>query len=454
MRPRRARRPVVLYQPRDAGVRMPLGLLAVASELASEHVVIVDGRLDLAPEARVVELVREADCLGITVRSGRPLRDALRVSAAARRANPRLRVVWGGPHASMRPGECLATGVVDACVVGAGERAFPRILEAARAGRSLDGLPGVATPGAGRTEAEAPPPPEEVVPAQYALLELERYFDVRGGRRLDYISSRGRRDGNAGSGWGFPPDRVVAEVDELFDRFRVSTLLIQEEGFFADLDRVDALAQGLLDRPRRHRWEVGARPEEVLAAGGGRLRLLRGSGCVRVHVLVPPGAVLAGESRRVVIGAGQLLHDADLIGRFVLEVEAPRPGHDSLAAADRVARALMAIDRRFETPLQRRRIYPPDEDPVQESPESLEGWAAREETPWPDARAERRLRRRIFYFSEAQRPPGRRVGQRLVRALARIRVRRGLFVLGFERRVVEASAFLRTGRVRPAGWRD
>jgi len=96
----------------------------------------------------------------------------------------------------------------------------------------------------------------------------------------------------------------------------------------------------------------------------------------------------------------------------------------------------MGIDRRFETPLQRRRIYPPDEDPAQASPDTLEGWAAREEAPWPDARAELRLRRRIFYFSEAQRPPGRRVGQRLVRTLARVRIRLGLFVIGVERRPV------------------
>jgi len=445
---------VVLYQPRDEGVRMPLGLLAVASQMSREHVVIVDGRLDIAPEARVVELVREADCLGITVRSGRPLRDALRVSGAARRANPRLKIVWGGPHASLRPHECFATGVVDACVVGAGEVAFPAILEAAKGGAGLEGLAGVATPDAPDAEPVSPPAADEVVAAQYALLELERYFDVRGGRRLDYLGSRGRRAPGRDSWWGFSPERVIDEVREVVDRFRVSTLLFQEEDFFADLSRVDALAERLLDEPRRYRWEVGARPEDVLAAGGGRLRLLRGSGCVRVHVLVPPGAVLAGESRRVVEEAGALLHGADLAGRFVLEVDAPRPGHDSLAAADSVARTLMALDPRFETPLQRRRIYPPEEDPSGPCPETVAGWAAREEAPWPDARAERRLRRRIFYFSEAQRPPGRRLGQRVVRSLARGRVRLGLFVLGVERRVVEASAFLRTGRARPVGWRD
>ena len=56
----RERRPVVLYQPRDEGSFMPLGLLALGSHLAGEHVVIVDGRFELAPEARVAELARDA----------------------------------------------------------------------------------------------------------------------------------------------------------------------------------------------------------------------------------------------------------------------------------------------------------------------------------------------------------------------------------------------------------
>ena len=82
---------------------MPLGLLALGSWLEGRHVVIVDGRFELAPEARVVELARNALLLGVSVRTGEPLREALRVSRAARAASPRLPVVWGGPHARLDP---------------------------------------------------------------------------------------------------------------------------------------------------------------------------------------------------------------------------------------------------------------------------------------------------------------------------------------------------------------
>jgi anaerobic magnesium-protoporphyrin IX monomethyl ester cyclase len=452
---RRARPPIVLYQPRDEGVRMPLGLLAVGSALAREHVVIVDGRLDLAPEARIVELAREAVCLGVTVRSGRPLRDALRVTTAARRVNPRLPVIWGGPHATLLPEQCLATGVVDGCVVGAGEEALGATLATLRSGGPLGDVGGLALAGV-PTPAPATPPPLGVVPpAQYSLLELERYFGVRGSRRLDYSSSRGRRGAGEEGWWALSADRIVAEVRELVERYRLAAVLFQEEDFFGDACRVDALARGLLDEGPRIAWEAGARPEDVLAAGGERLRLLRGSGCARLHVLVAPGAVLAGESRRVVLEAAALLHDASVAARFVFEVEAPRLAHDSLAAAVSVARTLTSMDRRFETPLQRRRIYPPEDDPSGPAPPTgLEEWAAREEAPWPSRRAEERLRRRVFYFSQAQRPPGGRLGKRLVRALARLRIQIGFFGFGFERRAVEASAWLRTGHRHPPSWLD
>jgi anaerobic magnesium-protoporphyrin IX monomethyl ester cyclase len=443
---RRSRRPIVLYQPRDEGVRMPLGLLAVASAMPLEHVVLLDGRLDLAPEARVVELARDAACLGITVRTGQPLRDAVRISRAARTANPRLPVIWGGPHATLRPEQCLATGDVDACVVGAGEASLPACLAALRVESPLGDVPGVAVAGSEKVSSNAPPSPEEVRPAQYALLDLELYFRVRDGRRLDYSSSRGRRGKTEGGWWALPSERVVAEVSELADRHHLEAVLFQEEDFFGDPARVDALARGLVEEGRRIRWEVGARPEDILATGAERFNLLRESGCGRVHVLVAPGGALLGESRRTILEAGALLHRAGIAGRFVFYVEAPRPGYDGLAAADSVARALTRIDPRFETPLARRRVYPPETDLSSEEPADLEEWAEQEGEPWPNRRAERRLRRRLFYLTEAQRPAGRGFGKRLVHLLARARVRTGFFGFDLERVAVDVSTLLRTGK--------
>lgn len=417
------RRPVVLYQPRDDGSVMPLGLLALGSWLSGEHVVVVDGRFELAPEARIVELARGALCLGVTVRAGAPMREALRVSAAARAARPDLAVVWGGPLATAEPAACLETGVVDACVAGAGEEALAAAASALRAGHPLRSVAGLVD----REGGGAPPaaPPAHLWPrADYTLLDVERYFERRGARRLDYCSSRGARDG--GSWMGIRAERVVTEATELAERHRLSEIVFQDEDFFAEPERVEAIAHGLREGEVGLGWQAGARPGDVAAAAPELLGILAESGCRRLHLEVGAGSV----ARDQLLEAGARLHAAGLAARFVFDVAEPRGGRFGLSEAIAVARRLCAMDGRFETPVRR-------------------AWSAGE-APWSDARAERRLARATFFFAEAQREPGRRLGKHLVRLLALVRVRLGFFGLDLERLAVEASAVLRTGRARGA----
>jgi hypothetical protein len=150
-----------------------------------------------------------------------------------------------------------------------------------------------------------------------------------------------------------------------------------------------------------------------------------------------------------VLEAAARLHEAGIAARFELTVSEPGPKLRGLAGMVSLARRLSALDDRFETPLRRLSPLPPLVQ-AGEDAGGLEAWAARADAPWPDPRAERRLRRASFYLAEAQRAPGRRLGQYLLRTLALLRVRLGCFGLDFERGAVDASAVLRTGRRRSA----
>jgi hypothetical protein len=347
--------------------------------------------------------------------------------------------VWGGPHATLDPASCLDAGVADACALGAGEETLASVAAAVRDGRGIGGVAGLAVPG------EAPglpaPVPSTLWPrADYSLLDLERHFESRGGRRLDYCSSRGARDGAT---WmGIRAERVVAEARELSERYQLSEVIFRDEDFFADAERVEAIAGGLLDGGPL-RWQGGARPEDVAGAGPERLRLLAESGCRKLHLVVRPAAA----PRELLMEAGSRLHAAALAGRFVFEVVEPAGGTDSLQAAVALARSLCSLDPHFETPIRRA-------DPPARAAGSLEAWAARAEAPWSDPRAERRRARATFFFAEAQRTPGRRLGKHLVRLLALVRVRLGFYALDLDRLAVEAAAVLRTGRPRRAPHAD
>lgn len=446
MRSGRAKRqPVVLYQPRDEGAWMPLGLVALGSCLPDEHVVIVDGRFEMAPEARVAELARDASCLGVGVRTGAPLRDALRVSAAARAANPRLTIVWGGPHATHVPQSCLATGVVDACVRGTGEEPFASVVGAAHAGRGLGGIPGVVTAGGIVPRPVPPPAPESLPPAAYSLIDVARHFEARGARRLDYCGSRGARGGCYAA---ISAERVLAELGELAERYRLAEVVFQEEDFFADAERAEAIAAGLAGRSPLLRWQAEVRPQDILDGGGARLERLVASGCRRLHVRSPDGLPLRGALGDLILEAAALLREADLPARFHLGVLEPGAGLAELSHAVSLARRLSVLDGGFETPLLRVPRVPPVAGPADDGA-SLEAWAQREDAPWPDAKAERRLHSAAFFLAEAQRDPGRRPGKHLLRMLSLLRVRLGFFGADLERYAVETSAVVRTGRARP-----
>ena len=323
-----------------------------------------------------------------------------------------------------------------------GDETLAAVLESIRCGRDLGGVPGVAVSGSPPPLPRLPPPPDRIARADYTLLDVERHFEARGARRLDYCASRGER---AAESWtGLPAGRVVAELGELADRHGAFEVLFQDEDFFGDPARAEAIAAALAAGAPRLGWRARLRIDDVLEGGHDRLRLLAAGGCKGVHLAVPPGVPSRGGLRVRALDAAALLHAAGLAARFELELAGAGPGAEGLKAAVSLARSICALDGRFETPL--RRLLDLAEPPADGA--SLEAWMARVDAPWPDARAERRLARASFFIREAQRSPGRRVGQHLLRMLSLLRVRLGFFALDVERRAVEASAVLRTGRPR------
>ena len=138
------RHKIVLYNPQAVFFTMPLGLLAVGSDLDPEHyeVVIIDGRLETDPAAAVLAHVDDALCLGISVLTGAPIRDAIRISRAAKARRADLPVIWGGWHPSLFPAECLAEASVDITVQAQGEETLGEIALRLARHESLDGCLG------------------------------------------------------------------------------------------------------------------------------------------------------------------------------------------------------------------------------------------------------------------------------------------------------------------------
>lgn len=419
---------VVLYNPRAVFHTMPLALLALASALdrSRYEVVIVDGRLEVDPVAKVVALARGAICVGVTVLTGAPIRDALAVSAAVRAAHPKVPVVWGGWHPSLFPRQCVADPAVDIAVVGQGEETFAEIVDGLSAGRSVEGCAGAVFDSAG----VARPRPLRDLNAlprhDYSLIPVERYFAEKGRRQLDYISSQGCRFRCAfcadpavyDRGWtGLQPERMADEIAALTRRHDLEEVAFQDETFFTHPARVDEFCGELLQRSKPVRWTATLRADQAWRMGEPLLVRAIRAGLSRVMVGVESGSQATLDRLKKDLRLEQVIYTAELCARhdlgaiFNFIVGFPGEPEASVDATLALAKRLRAMHHAFETPIFYYRPYPgnPLADEASQSgyefPETLEDWADFDYVgargPWVSRDRWRHVERFKFYTRHA-----------------------------------------------------
>jgi anaerobic magnesium-protoporphyrin IX monomethyl ester cyclase len=445
---------IVLYNPRAVFFTMPLALLAIGSELDPERyeVVIVDGRLEADPARALAAALPGALCLGVTVLTGAPISDALQISRAAKRVRPELPVVWGGWHPSMFARECLAEPSVDVTVRGQGEETFAEIVRRLGEGRSLEGCLGCTVRLADGTILENPPRPLAPVDRfrahDYALIPVERYFELKGKRQLDYISSQGCNFRCAfcsdpfvyGRKWvGLEPARMALRLKELWDRYHFDDVNFQDETFFTRAHRVQAFADRLIDAGLRISWAATMRADQGVRLPDEVWARCRQSGLRRLLVGVESGSNEMLRRIRKDIRIEQVFHTVDkmlkygIAGHFPFIVGFPEESDDSIRATLDCAKRLRALSPDFLTPIYYFKPYPGSEL-VREAvtrgfrlPETLEAWSGFDYVaglPGPWVSSEKfRLIERFKFFQELAWQRDRR-GNGPLQRLARYRCRR------------------------------
>jgi anaerobic magnesium-protoporphyrin IX monomethyl ester cyclase len=453
--PRAARTRVVLYNPRAVFFTMPLALLAIGSELDPERyeVVIVDGRLERDPERAVLaQLERGALCLGVTVLTGAPISDALRISRLAKHAHPDVPVVWGGWHPSMFARECLLEPSVDVTVRGQGEETFREIVERLVQRRSLEGCEGCSVRLADGTILENPPRPlapvERFRAHDYGLIPVERYFALKGKRQLDYISSQGCNFRCAfcsdpfvyGRKWvGLEPARMALRLRELWDRYHFDDVNFQDETFFTRARRVQAFAERVIDSGLKITWAATMRADQGVRLPDEVWARCKQSGLRRLLVGVESGSDEMLRRIRKDIRIEQVFHTVErmlkysIAGHFPFIVGFPDESDASIQATLECAKRLRALSPEFLTPIYYFKPYPGSEL-VREAvargfrlPQTLEAWSEFDYVaglpgPWVSAEKFRLIERFKFFQELAWQRVAR--GRSLLQRLARYRCSR------------------------------
>jgi radical SAM superfamily enzyme YgiQ (UPF0313 family) len=430
---------VVLYNPDATFYTMPLALLAIGSHLDRERYqpVIVDGRLERDPAAAVIRAAEGAVCLGVTVLTGAPIRDAVRVSRAVKAARPDLPIVWGGWHPSMFGSECLDEPSVDVTVQGQGELTFAEIVQRLQRGESLEGclgctfregwVPGPAArvPPSRRPAVQPSRPFEDVnsfAAHDYSLLDIERYYALKGKTQLDYIASQGCRFRCAFCAdpfvferrWaGLTPERMGAEIEELWRRYRFKDVNFQDETFFTSAPRVQAIAEEFIRRRLPLTWAATMRADQCARLEDSVLETCKRSGLRRVLVGVESGSPDLLKRIKKDITVEQVLLTAERCKAFEIKVQFPFivgfPDEDERSIADtlNLVKRLRAMSPDFETAIFYFKPYPGSaitQEAVNRGytlPRSLEEWSTFDfigsAGPWVTPEKYRKVERFKFY---------------------------------------------------------
>ncbi len=476
------RRTVVLYNPKAVFWTMPLALVAVGSALdrSKYDVIIVDGRLEPDPIAALrAHIDHSAVCLGVTVLTGAPIRDALQVTRAIKEARPDLPIVWGGWHPSLFPEQCLAEPSVDAVVVGQGEDTFAEIVDRYAAGQPLDGVLGCVSRisqspifnGPSRITPlllpliNAPRPFRDVndLPAHdYSLISVPRYFAAKRRRQFDYISSQGCRfrctfcaDPTVYKrGWyGLAPERIARELSHDYRLYRFEEIAFQDETFFTSRARVEAIADAFMAASLDVLWTATMRADQGVRLDDALLAKCKRSGLRRVMIGVESGSPEMLKRIQKDITVDQVFETARRVARHgigaILNFIVGFPGEsdDSVQQTLDVAARLRAISPDFEASIFYYKPYPGNpiaDDLLREGyvfPATLEAWADFDyvgggRSEWVTPEQWQFVERFKFYqrhaFGHHQ-----RVLRWPLRRLSRWRVDRRFYAFPFEKTIVE-----------------
>ena len=299
-------RKVVFFFPSFASseATAPLGILAVATPLLRNgySVKLIDSTITPNYKKRVLEEVKDALCLAISLVTGPMIRETVEIARAVKAWNPDFPIVLGGWHPSLLPKQTLEAPYIDIIVRGQGEEAFLDLVQHLEARAPMDLIPGIGFKRDGKLMFTTERPLKPIVdspPKAYQLADFDAYARTCGRRWAMYISSLAcpfncsycTNAGVYGRKWNaLPAEQFVEETVDLSRRYGLEMLWIVDDNFLVDLDRARDIAEGLVRAGADFTWSIQATTNLTSRLSIEDLRLLRRSGLHQVCQGVDSGS--------------------------------------------------------------------------------------------------------------------------------------------------------------------
>ena len=371
---------ILLYNPIAVFFDMPLALLAIGSVLDPEkyEVIIVDGRIDENPLETIEKHIDDALCFGTSVLTGRPIKDALKVTQAVKKMRKDLPVIWGGWHTSLFPKQTLKDEIcIDVTAQGQGEDTFKELVEVYAAKGDVSEVKGICYR---NDEGEIIKNPPRVIVAMdtfadinYELIDVEKYFEKKGRRQLDYISSTGcyfrctfcadpfvyNRKWTAIS-----PEIMVNKLAELQERYNFTDVNLQDETYFTYRDRVIEVSERMIEKGLTFTWAATMRADQGSRMSVEDFKICAKSGLRRLLIGVESGSQEMMDWLKKDIKIEQVYmcaercKDLGIAVQFPFIVGFPEETDESIRETVKVALELNSMHPNFHTPIFYFKPYP------------------------------------------------------------------------------------------------
>jgi len=282
----------------------PLGILAVATPLlrAGYPVSLIDSTITPNYKQRVLEEVKDALCLGISLVTGPMIRETVEIAKAVKSWNPDFPIILGGWHPSLLPKQTLEAPFIDIVVRGQGEETLLEVVQHLEARSPIDFIPGIGCKRDGKLffSTERPLRPiSELPPKAYQLADFDAYERSCGRRWAMYTSSLAcpfncsycTNAGVYGRKWNaLSPEQFVEETVDLTTRYGLEMLWVVDDNFLVDLDRARHIAEGLVRAGADFKWSIQATTNLTARLTHEDLKLLRRSGLHQICQGVDSGS--------------------------------------------------------------------------------------------------------------------------------------------------------------------
>lgn len=289
---------------KDRGYNPPMGLIWIATcvNKNSHHKAkVLDTQaleMDYGAVRRYI-LREKPDAVGIAAITF-TLLDSLEAARVVKDVDSSIKVIFGGPHATLYPGETLSPKVVDYVIAGEGELSFPLLLDAMESGKGLAKVPGLFYKENGKARRGAAPKIIEdidVLPLpDRTLTPYKRYSSVlaHANPLTTSIGTRGcpfrctfcDRPQMGGKSYRARSPSLIVDEMESCHELGIREIMFYDDTWTMIMPRAKKICEEILDRGLDILWTCRTRVDKVSPE---MVRLMQKAGCRRINFGVESG---------------------------------------------------------------------------------------------------------------------------------------------------------------------